>query len=130
MSAVSKLYELCQQLKLSRPTFKFYNSRCVVTVAEIGKAEGYHYDSKSAKTEAAENLLATEKGQELLQKAATKYAWAKMEQQNKKMLAKMLMTHAQAIGLLLLENENDAELHSRCNDIAKKMAVLLIDFDV
>ena len=127
--SVSKLYELCQQLGLSRPQFRFYQSRCKVQVKEIGKAEGFGYDEKIAKKEAAENLLSAEKAQELLAKVAAKYTWANMEHKNKRLLAKLLVIRAEAIAFLLLNNEHSAEVHCRCNNIAKKMAVLLADFD-
>ena len=125
--SVSKLYEMCQQLGLPRPQFRFYQSRCEVLVPQIGKAEGYSYDEKLAKNQAAENLLSTEKAQELMEKVTAKYAWANMEHKNRKLLAKLIVIRAEAVASLLLD-DNSAEMHNRCNAIAKKMGVLIADF--
>ena len=126
--SVSKLYDMCQQLKLPRPQFRFYLSRCEVQVPQIGKAEGYSYDEKSAKREAAENLLSTVKALQLIEQATAKYAWANMEHKNKKLLVKLFVICAEAIASLLL-NDNNAEMYNCCNAIAKKMGVLLADFE-
>ena len=94
----------------------------------MGKAEGYSYDERLAKNQAAKNLLSTEKAIEIMKKVTAKYAWASVEHKNRKLLAKLLVIRAEAIASLLLY-DSSAEMCNRCNAISKKMAVLLADFD-
>ena len=129
MSAVSELYELTQKTRLSRPVFKFYTKyRCVVTVAEIGKAEGFGYDEKTSKRDAAKNLLQTEVAEKYKKLCQNNYSWTNVDDKAKHVVCKLLVSHADALAALLLHNDSN-ELQNHCNAICTKLGVLLADFE-